>query len=311
LFLVVPSVPAAALGVIKLSVSGLVVVVTGAARGMGREYVRGFLHEGARVVALDVSWAPSGVSNDDEDFAAELSGNDDALVLTTDLTIDTHVKRAYEATIQRFGTVDVVINNAGLRQRNLYPPSGAITVLETEIGDWQRMIDSHLYASLRTIKAFAPVMIEKRRGSIINVGSGGSLGQNPATREQPYKAAKAALISMSMYLAHELKPHNVAVNVLLPGGTRSTGSDEQQAGRNALRETLSDGEMSWTGLRVNPDHVVPLALHLAQQDAATLTGQQLSALTWNQENGLGGIETWAYTPDVEAARAAVRMLGYE
>jgi len=169
----------------RMSLEGHVVVITGAARGMGREYARGFLREGAQVVALDVSWAPSGVSNDDEDFAAELSGNDDALVLTTDLTSDTQVKRAAEATLQRFGTVDVLINNAGLRQRNLYPPSGAITVIETEIGDWQRMIDSHLYAALRTINAFATVMIEKRRGSIINVGSGGSLGQNPATREQP------------------------------------------------------------------------------------------------------------------------------
>jgi 1,1a-dihydroxy-1-hydro-9-fluorenone dehydrogenase len=273
---------------------------------MGREYVRGFLREGAKVAALDASWTPTGVSNDDEDFAAELSGNDDALVLTTDLTIDTQVKRACEETLRRFGTVDVVINNAGLRQRNLYPPSGAITVLETEIGDWQRMIDSHLYGSLRVIKAFAPVMIEKRRGSIINVGSGGVLGQNPATQEQPYKAAKAALTSMSMYLAHELQPHNVAVNVLVPGGTRSTGSDEQQAGRAALRAGQREGEMSWTGLRVNADHVVPLALHLAQQDASTLTGQQVRAMDWNQENGLGGIETWGYAPDVAAARAAGR-----
>jgi NAD(P)-dependent dehydrogenase (short-subunit alcohol dehydrogenase family) len=290
-----------------MSVQGLVVVITGAARGMGREYARGFLREGARVAALDLSWAPSGVSNDEEDFATELAGNADALVLTTDLTIDSHVKRAYEAVMQRFGTVDVVINNAGLRQRNLYPPSGAITVLETEVGDWQRMIDTHLYGALRVIKLFSRPMIEKRRGSIINVGSGGSLGQNPATREQPYKAAKAALISMSMYLAHELKPSNVAVNVLLPGGTRSTGSDEQQAGRTQLNAALSGSEMSWTGLRVNADHVVPLALHLAQQDASTLTGQQIRAMDWNQENGLGGIETWGYTPDLEAARAAGRL----
>jgi NAD(P)-dependent dehydrogenase (short-subunit alcohol dehydrogenase family) len=110
-----------------------------------------------------------------------------------------------------------------------------------------------------------------------------------------------------MYLAHELKPHNVAVNVLLPGGTRSTGSDEQQAGRDALRRNLDTGEMSWGNLRVNPDHVVPLALHLAQQDAASLTGQQIGAMAWNQENGLGGIETWGYAPDVAAARAAGRL----
>ncbi len=290
-----------------MSVEGLVVLVTGAARGMGREYVRGFLSEGAKVVAGDVAWAPSGVSSDDIDFAAELADNANALVQEMDLTIDSHVKRVYEATLNRFGTVDVIINNAGLRQRNLYPPSGAITVLETEIGDWQRMMDTQVYGALRVLKLFSQPMIEKRRGSIINVGSGGSIGQNPATREQPYKASKAALLSMSMYLAHELKPSNVAVNVLLPGGTRSTGSDEQQAGRAELNAALNPGEMSWTGLRVRPEHVVPLALHLAQQDASRLTGQELSAMSWNQDNGLGGIETWGYGPDVEAARAAGRL----
>ena len=290
-----------------MSLEGKVVLITGAARGMGREYVRGFLREGAKVAAADLTWAPSGVSSDDTDFAAELSGNDDALVLDTDLTIDSHVKRAYEETLRRFGTVDVVINNAGLRQRNLYPPSGAITVLETEIGDWQRMIDTHLYGALRVIKLFSQPMLEKRSGSIINVGSNGVLGQNPATREQPYKAAKAALISMSIYLAHELKPHNVAVNVLVPGTTRSTGSDEQQAGRAALNAKLSGGAMSWAGIRVNPDHVVPLALHLAQQDASTGTGQELSAMRWNEEQGLGGIETWGYAPDLERARDAGRL----
>ena len=97
-----------------MSLQGKVVFITGAARGMGREYVRGFLREGARVAAADLTWTPSGVSNDDSDFAAEPSGNDDALGLDTDRTIDSHVKRAYEETLRRFGTVDVVINNAGL-----------------------------------------------------------------------------------------------------------------------------------------------------------------------------------------------------
>jgi 1,1a-dihydroxy-1-hydro-9-fluorenone dehydrogenase len=291
-----------------MALEGKVVFITGAARGMGREYVRGFLKEGAKVAAADLTWTPSGVSNDDFDFAAELSGNDDALVLETDLTIDSHVKRAYDATLQRFGTVDVVISNAGLRQRNLYPPSGAITVLETEIGDWQRMIDSHLYAALRVIKLFVQPMIERRSGSIIVVGSSSVLGQNPTTREQPYKAAKAALTSMSMYLAHEVKPYNVAVNVLVPGGaTRSTGSDEQLAGRAELNARLSGGQTSWAGIRANPDHVVPLALYLAQQDASTLTGQEINAMRWNEEHGLGGVERWGYGPDLEAARAAGRL----
>src|SRR5204863_6724368 len=124
-----------------MSLDGKVVLVTGAARGMGREYVRGFLEKGARVVAADVSWAPTGVSSDDEDFGVELRDNEDALVVQMDITSQAHVDRAYKEAMQRFGTIDVIVNNAGLRQRDLYlyPPHGFTTILETNVSDWQRM----------------------------------------------------------------------------------------------------------------------------------------------------------------------------
>jgi NAD(P)-dependent dehydrogenase (short-subunit alcohol dehydrogenase family) len=292
-----------------MSLGGKVILVTGAARGMGREYVRGFLGAGARVIAADISWAPSGVSNDDVDFQAELAANPNALTQLMDITMDGHVKRVFEAAMQRFGTIDVIINNAGLRQRDLYPPEGSRMVLETEVSDWQRTFDTHVFGSLRVIKAFSKPMLEQRRGSIINIGSSAWGGQNPATREMPYKSAKAGLVSMSMYLAHELRPHNVAVNVLIPGHTRSTGSDEQHAGRIAINARENPGAMSSPSIRVRPDHVVPLAMHLAEQDAGTLTGQEISAMRWNQDNGLGGIDTWGYQPDLEAARAAGQTVG--
>ena len=79
-----------------MPVSGLVVLITGAARGMGREYTRGFLKEGAKVIATDVSWTPSGVSSDDYDFFGELKDNPNALVEVMDITIDSHIKRVYE-----------------------------------------------------------------------------------------------------------------------------------------------------------------------------------------------------------------------
>src|SRR5262245_42859713 len=111
-----------------MPLDGKIVLITGAARGMGREYVRGFLNAGARVVAADVSWAPTGVSNDDIDFAAELRDNEDALVVHMDITSQAHVDRAYKEAMQRFGTIDVILNNAGLRQRDLYPPHGFTTI---------------------------------------------------------------------------------------------------------------------------------------------------------------------------------------
>jgi NAD(P)-dependent dehydrogenase (short-subunit alcohol dehydrogenase family) len=284
-------------------VDGKVVVVTGAARGMGRAYVRGFLEHGARVVATDQSWAPSGVSGDEELFRAELADRADVLAEVMDITIDSHVKRVYEATMDRFGTVDVIINNAGLRQRDLYPPHGAAAVLETTDEDWRRMLDTNVIGVLRVIRAFAQPMLQKRRGSIINIASGGSVGvkvaegvwtaRNPGFRNEPYDASKAALTNMSFFLAEELREYNVAVNVVFPSATRTTGSDEIVAGRAALGMRV--------GALLRPEHVVPLVLHLAEQDASGETGQAFDAVRWNIAHGFGGPDQWLAQPIREGA----------
>jgi NAD(P)-dependent dehydrogenase (short-subunit alcohol dehydrogenase family) len=279
-----------------MSLTGKVVLVTGAARGMGREYVRGFLKEGAKVVATDLSWAPSGYSSDDEPFVEEVTDQDTALAEVMDITIDSHVKRVYGVAIDRFGTIDVIVNNAGMRQRDLYPPHGSVTTLETELGDWQRMFDTHVFGTLRVIKSFVQPMLEHGRGSIINVASDGYNGWRPGSREMPYQSAKAGMVTLALYLAHELKAQNIAVNVLLPGHTRSTGSDEQEAERATMRRAM--GAPAGRTTRLRPDHVVPLALHLAQQDANGLTGQVIKTMVWNQENGFGGVDAWAYAPDL-------------
>ncbi|HEY7680432.1 MAG TPA: SDR family oxidoreductase [Terriglobia bacterium] len=283
-----------------MSVSGQVVLVTGAARGMGREYVRGFLKEGARVIATDVSWTPTGVSSDDYDFRAELSNNPDVLVDRMDITIDSHVKRVYETAMERFGTVDVMVNNAGLRARDLYPPLGNRPIIETELGDWWRMFDTHVFGTFRVIKTFVQPMIAQKRGSIINVCSGGGNGR---TLEGPYQPAKAAEVMMTIFLANELKPYNIAANVLLPGFTRTTGTDEQTEARGEIFARNNPGK-PYLVRRLRPESVVPLALHLAEQDSNGITGESFEVLAWNQQNELGGFETWGYEPDVEAARRA-------
>src|SRR5205085_6960455 len=80
-----------------MAVAGKVVLVTGGARGMGREYVRGFLREGAKVVATDMSWEPTGASNDDYRFLDEIAENENVLTDVMDISIDSHVKRVYHA----------------------------------------------------------------------------------------------------------------------------------------------------------------------------------------------------------------------
>jgi NAD(P)-dependent dehydrogenase (short-subunit alcohol dehydrogenase family) len=285
-----------------MSLDGKVVLVTGAARGMGREYVRGFLEKGARVVAADVSWAPTGVSSDDIDFGAELRDNEDALVVQMDITSQAHVDRAYKEAMQRFGTIDVILNNAGLRQRDLYPPHGFTSILETDVSDWQRMFETHVFGTLRVIKRFSEPMLAKGAGSIINVCSGPLETQRGTSREGAYQPAKAAEVIMTVYLATELKPKGIAANVIFPGHTRSTGSDEQESTRQVIR--AEEGSAPAQLRRLKPTTVVPVALFLAEQDANGVTGQMFQALKWNEEHGLGGFETWGHEEDVAAWQAS-------
>jgi NAD(P)-dependent dehydrogenase (short-subunit alcohol dehydrogenase family) len=298
-----------------MSVNGRVVLITGAARGMGREMTRAFLHEGARVIATDLSWVPTGVSNDDYDFRAEIESNPNAFVGVMDVTLQSHVNAIYEKALQLFGTIDVIIANGGTRQRDLYLDThGSVTVLETDVSEWEKMFATHVFGNLRVIKRFVQPMLEKQRGSIITVASSQVLnahgaGQGQATgyglsREGSYQPAKLAMSSMTIYLAQELKASNIAANVLLPGHTATTGSDEQEAVRNAIRQRAGQASSTWVPRRVRADNVVPLALFLAEQDASGITGQWLSAMAFNEEHGLGGFETWGYGPDIAAARTA-------
>jgi NAD(P)-dependent dehydrogenase (short-subunit alcohol dehydrogenase family) len=98
-------------------------------------------------------------------------------------------------------------------------------------------------------------------------------------------ASKAALATMCFYLADEVKAQNVAVNLILPGHTRTTGSDEQTRLRAAM------GATNTTKMLV-PEHVVPLVLYLASQDASQVTGKLFDVVQWNSEHGLGGRERW-------------------
>ena len=272
---------------VELNLQGRVAIITGGARGMGAAYVRGFLDEGARVVASDRSWMGA------EAFQREIEGRG-ALCIEMDVTDDAQMDRAYEATLARFGTADVLVNNAAMRSRDLFPPAGRRLTLDTSDEDFLRMYSVNVFGALKVIRRFVRPMIEQRRGSIVNIVSSGSLFHShgggyealrPTSVEQPYMSSKAALANLSFYLAAELREQNVAVNIVVPGHTRTTGFDEQNRARLAA------------GARPGPqpyaaDHVVPVVLFLASQDAHGVTGKMFDAVQWNLEHGLGGAERW-------------------
>jgi short-subunit dehydrogenase len=113
-------------------------------------------------------------------------------------------------------------------------------------------------------------------------------GRHPELRNQPYEASKAALCSMSLFLAEELRDRGVAVNVVFPGPTFTTGSAEIAAGRR------HSGIVEQPYLR--PEHLTPLLLHLACQTSAGETGLVIDALQWNRDHGFGDADEWRHQP---------------
>ena len=290
------------------NLEGKVVAVTGAARGIGRAIVKGFLAEGAKVIALDMSWTPSGLSGDDnDDYVKELKvKQEDVLISTVDISDSLSVERSYIAALDKFGTVDTLVNNASLRQRNLFPPTGKITTLETKDSDWEKMFGVGVFGTLKITRRFIQPMIKQNRGSIVTVISGGAMhtaiggayvAQRSGSREMPYQSAKAATLTMMFYLADEVREYNIAVNTLIPGNSRTTGYDEQNDARRAEGTTPS----SSARISMRPEHMVPLTLFLADQDANSgVTGKCFDVTIWNMEHGLGSPKTWR-DPDADPA----------
>src|SRR3569833_3302796 len=153
----------------RMSLDGKVAVNTNAARGIGRACVRAFLAQGANIVAIDLSWEPTGFSNDrDDSFRRELKARpDDVLLVTCDVAQPSQVEAAYEAAMRKFGTADFLFNNAGVRMRDLYPPAGQTVTLATSRADWQRMFDVTVFGAIDLSRLFIKPMIEKRAGSIV------------------------------------------------------------------------------------------------------------------------------------------------
>jgi len=272
---------------------GKVVAITGAARGMGRAFTQAYLDAGAKVVAMDLSWEPSGFStDDDESYVKDLQSNNNAIVCTTDVSNDADLDAAFDATMTKWGTCEVLINDAAMRSRNLFPPTGRRLTLDTSDEDWTKMFAVNVFGALKVTRRFVKPMIEKKSGSIMSVISSGALHSSfggaqmafrPSSVEMPYQSTKAALLTMMFYLADEIKKDNVAVNLMVPGHTRTTGFDEQ----NIARREQGMGS-SRAPLPLTPQHIVPLALFLGGRDAASgVTGKCFDATTWNIEHGIG------------------------
>ena len=236
-----------------MSMEGLVAVVTGSSRGIGKGIANIFGEQGARVAVVARS----------EEEGGRLPGNihltvkeiqdagGQAMAFRCDVTDEEQVEALAAAVGEAYGRIDVLVNNAGVQVN--------VGLLDLQTRHWDLTMRVNLRGPFLCCKYLAPIMVQQSSGSIINITSGA------AERVRPngisYSVTKAGLNMMTLGLAQELEEHDIAVNALNPGGIKTEGA-----------VLVRPADFDWTGWE-SPEVVGEASAWLAIQNAKTFTGR--------------------------------------
>lgn len=229
----------------ETGLSRKVVVVTGAGRGIGRAIALAFAREGARVVAMARTKAV--IAEVEED--ALRAGASEALGLAADVSKEEDVKAVVKTCMERWGRIDVAVNNAGI----IIPAS----VIQTQPSDWNKVVATNLTGTFLLMKYAGGCMAKQGSGSIVNISSSSAV--HPFTGFGAYSATKAGVEALTRVLAEELKECGVRVNAISVGLTDTP----------AVRERLRD--LDYSAL-LKPEEIASVAVFLASDAASGITG---------------------------------------
>lgn len=240
---------------------GKVAIVTGSSRGIGKAVALNFAREGAKVViaALEAEPLKSGLPGTVYQTAEEIAAlGGEALPIQTNVIKEDEVKNMVAKTLEKWGRIDVMVNNAGVASPGPF--------IESTTKRWNLVIEVNLLGTYLCSREVMPTMIKQRRGSIINTTS-------PAARDRlitlvgiAYSTAKAAIEQFTYVLAAEIGEYNIAANCYYP-----------------LADVASEGLLFNvppgfdTSRFVTPEYMVKAATFLAQQDGKGVTGTVASA----------------------------------
>ena len=238
---------------------GKVSIVTGASRGIGRGIAVRLAQEGAKVVINHRGSAEG--AEETARLIREAGG--EALVVQADVSRLDEAQRLVQETINAFGQVDVLVNNAGTTRDTL--------LMMMKEDQWDVVVDTNLKSVFSCCKAVARPMVKRKSGRIINISSvSGLAGQGGQTN---YAASKAGVIAFSKSLAKELGSRNITVNVVAPGFVPTALTEGILAEGDNLQRAVEATPLGRLG---TPEDVAGAVVFFASDDASFITGQVLS-----------------------------------
>jgi 3-oxoacyl-[acyl-carrier protein] reductase len=232
-----------------------VALVTGAARGIGREIAVCFAKEGCDIVAWDINMQET------DELARTVEGcGRKFMAQEVNITDAAKVSEAVNKILDKLGKVDILVNNAGITKDNL--------LLRMSEAEWDAVIDVNLKGTFNCIKAASKLMIKQRSGKIINIAS--IIGIIGNAGQANYSASKAGIIALTKTMAKELACRNINVNAVAPGFIQTEMTAKLP--EDVKRKMLEAIPLSKFG---SPKDVAALCVFLASEEAHYITGQTI------------------------------------
>jgi 3-oxoacyl-[acyl-carrier protein] reductase len=244
--------------------AGRIALITGASRGIGRAIARGYAREGAAVAVTARSAAELQALVDE----VQQDGGR-AVAIAADLADPAAPAQVVSQVLDSLGTIDILVNNAGIGGS-----AGPNPIVHFDDGLWHKTLALNLTTPYLLTKAVLPVLLAKKWGRIINIASINS--KLPSLHAVAYTASKHGLLGLTRTVALEVARDGITVNAICPGPVRTVMNDrrvEYDAKRLNLSVAELESRLTPIGRRLEPDEIVPMAVLLASEESAAITGQ--------------------------------------